>query len=114
MVEIDLAQVRIPYELIGIPIPEASYILSARSHRSFSSVQGSVRLSLSYVTNSTQLATDNRSTNDDGDWEQLNNNFASRQGPSSLPEGSVYNMTEADYLLNFMIILNIENTIRIQ
>uniref|UniRef100_A0A1I7VXV9 E3 ubiquitin-protein ligase n=1 Tax=Loa loa TaxID=7209 RepID=A0A1I7VXV9_LOALO len=88
MVEIDLAQVRIPHELIGIPIPEASYILSARSHRSYSPVQGSVRLSLSYVTNSTHPAMEQNSTNDDGDWEQLSPNcLANRQVPISLPEG---------------------------
>ncbi|KAL3998524.1 HECT-domain (ubiquitin-transferase) family protein [Acanthocheilonema viteae] len=88
MVEIDLAQVRIPHELIGIPIPEASYILTARSHRFYSSVQGSVRLSLSYVTDSIRPATEQNSTHDDGDWEQLSSNsLTSRQGPTSLPEG---------------------------
>ncbi|CAG9534504.1 unnamed protein product [Cercopithifilaria johnstoni] len=88
MVEINLAHVRIPHELFGIPIPEASYILNARSHRSYSSVQGSVRLSLSYVTDSTQQATEQSPTNDDSDWEQLSgNNLASRQGPTCLPEG---------------------------
>ncbi|MCP9258022.1 E3 ubiquitin-protein ligase NEDD4 [Dirofilaria immitis] len=88
MVEIDLAQVRIPYELTGISIPEASYILSARSHRTYSSVQGSVRLSLSYVTNSTQPIAEQGSANDDGDWEQLNtNSLISRQGLTALPEG---------------------------
>lgn len=86
MVEIDLAQVRIPHELIGIPIPEASYILSVRSHRSYSSVQGSVRLSLSYVTDSTQPPAEQSSVNDDGDWEQLS---ANRQGATSLPEGNI-------------------------
>uniref|UniRef100_A0A0R3RRE6 E3 ubiquitin-protein ligase n=1 Tax=Elaeophora elaphi TaxID=1147741 RepID=A0A0R3RRE6_9BILA len=88
MVEIDLAQVRIPHELIGIPIPEASYILSARSHRSYSSVQGSVRLSLSYITDSAQSTAEQNSANDDGDWEQLSaNNLTNRQGSTSLPEG---------------------------
>lgn len=90
MVEIDLAQVRIPHELIGIPIPEASYILSVRSHRSYSSVQGSVRLSLSYVTDSTQPPAEQSSVNDDGDWEQLSaNSLANRQGATSLPEGNI-------------------------
>uniref|UniRef100_A0A915Q3I1 E3 ubiquitin-protein ligase n=1 Tax=Setaria digitata TaxID=48799 RepID=A0A915Q3I1_9BILA len=86
MVEIDLAQVRIPHEFIGIPIPEASFILSARSHRSYS-VQGSARLSLSYITNSTQPSAEQNSTDDSG-WEQLGANMlAIRQGPTSLPEG---------------------------
>ncbi|VDM07541.1 unnamed protein product [Wuchereria bancrofti] len=88
MVEIDLAQIHIPHELVGLPILETSYILSARSHRFYSSVQGSVRLSLSYVTDSAQPASEQSSANDDGDWEQLSaNNLANRQGSISLPEG---------------------------
>ncbi|KAK6106270.1 HECT-domain (ubiquitin-transferase) family protein [Brugia pahangi] len=88
MVEIDLAQIHIPHELVGLSVLEASYILSARSHRFYSSVQGSVRLSLSYVTDSTQPAADHSSANDDGDWEQLRtSNLTNRQGSTSLPEG---------------------------
>lgn len=103
MVEIDLAQVRIPHELIGIPVPEASYILSARSHRFYSSVRGSVCLSLSYITHSAQPTTEQNSSNDDGDWEQLSgSSLASRQGPSSLPEGRDRN---GFFLSNFIVVI---------
>uniref|UniRef100_A0A8R1XKV5 E3 ubiquitin-protein ligase n=1 Tax=Onchocerca volvulus TaxID=6282 RepID=A0A8R1XKV5_ONCVO len=88
MVQIDLSLVRIPYEVVGVPVPEASYILNPRSHRFYSSVQGIICLSLSYVTNSTQLGAELISANDDSDWEQLStSSLTNRQGPTSLPEG---------------------------
>lgn len=88
MVEIDLAHVHIPHELVGIPVSEASYILSARSHRPYSSVKGSVRLSLSYVTDSTRPAVNYSSDIHDDDWEQLNvSGLVSENGLATLPEG---------------------------
>ncbi|VDN02159.1 unnamed protein product [Thelazia callipaeda] len=78
MVDINLHQVHIPYEQVGISVSEASYILNPHSHRPNASVQGCIWLSLSYIINPMKSSNDYV-----GFWECLTNHHNSTY---SLPE----------------------------
>lgn len=88
MVEVELASAEIPREHCGAAVPENSYNLKPRSARSHVTVQGTLRLSFSYLQISNENSVESNAS-DDGDWEflQTSNSANRSRPPSPLPTG---------------------------